>query len=63
MSSSPENGARTPNLENPIEAARQGSPEALGGLLEECRQYLLLVANRELRLEWQAKVGPSDDRS
>src|SRR6478752_628985 len=40
--------------------AQAGSPEALGRLLEECRHYLLLVANRELEADIKAKVGPSD---
>ena len=31
-----------------LRAARQGSREAMGKLLEACRAYLLLVANREL---------------
>jgi RNA polymerase sigma-70 factor (ECF subfamily) len=43
-----------------IDAARQGSPEALGQLLEACRPYLLLVGNRTLSIELQAKVGASD---
>jgi RNA polymerase sigma-70 factor (ECF subfamily) len=41
-------------------AARGGSAEALGQALEACRAYLLLVANRELEPELQAKAGASD---
>jgi len=41
-------------------AARAGSKAALGALLEECRNYLLLIANRELGEGIQAKVGASD---
>ncbi len=40
--------------------AQNGSSEALGRVLQMCRQYLLLVANRELDLVLQAKIGPSD---
>jgi len=43
-----------------IGLAREGSPEALGKLLEGCRQYLLLVANAELPDELQPKLGASD---
>jgi RNA polymerase sigma-70 factor (ECF subfamily) len=41
-------------------AARSGSPEALGQVLEACRGYLLLVAQRELAADLQAKGGASD---
>ena len=40
--------------------ARGGSAAALGQVLELCRQYLLLVANRELDGELQGKEGASD---
>jgi RNA polymerase sigma-70 factor (ECF subfamily) len=43
-----------------MRAARAGSPEALGGLLEGCRAYLLLVANGHLDADLQAKGGASD---
>jgi RNA polymerase sigma-70 factor (ECF subfamily) len=43
-----------------LQEARQGSKEALGQLLDSCRQYLLLVANQGLYAPLQAKVGPSD---
>jgi RNA polymerase sigma-70 factor (ECF subfamily) len=43
-----------------LAAARAGSPEALGQLLEECRDYLLLVADRELDPALRAKGGASD---
>src|SRR5262249_27693026 len=36
------------------------SSEALGQMLEGCRQYLLLVANEELDPDLQDKLGPSD---
>jgi RNA polymerase sigma-70 factor (ECF subfamily) len=41
-------------------AARSGSAEALGQLLEGCRQYLLLVANEELPSDLRPKVAASD---
>src|SRR5262245_48180679 len=40
--------------------ARDGSTEALGQVLEFCRHYLLQVANAELDVPLQAKVGGSD---
>ena len=43
-----------------IQSARAGSTEALGRLLEECRPYLLLVANQELPPELRQKAGASD---
>jgi RNA polymerase sigma-70 factor (ECF subfamily) len=43
-----------------MQSARAGSAEALGRLLEGCRAYLLLVANRRLGTDLQAKGGASD---
>jgi RNA polymerase sigma-70 factor (ECF subfamily) len=43
-----------------LPAARAGSPEALGQALEVYRNYLLLVAERELDSVLQAKAGASD---
>jgi RNA polymerase sigma-70 factor (ECF subfamily) len=43
-----------------LEAARAGSAEALGALLEDCRRYLLRVANRRLDPALRAKGGASD---
>jgi RNA polymerase sigma-70 factor (ECF subfamily) len=43
-----------------IRSAHEGSPAALGQLLEICRRYLLLVASRELPQGLHAKVAPSD---
>jgi RNA polymerase sigma-70 factor (ECF subfamily) len=40
--------------------ARQGSLDALGRLLESCRNYLLLLANQQLRDDLQAKASGSD---
>jgi RNA polymerase sigma-70 factor (ECF subfamily) len=43
-----------------LAAARAGSGEALGQALEACRDYLLLVADRELDAALRAKGGASD---
>jgi RNA polymerase sigma-70 factor, ECF subfamily len=43
-----------------LQAARDGSREAMGKLLEACRAYLLLVANRELDADVRSKGGASD---
>ncbi len=40
--------------------AKAGSTEALGELLENCRNYLLLIANVAMKQGLQAKVGASD---
>jgi RNA polymerase sigma-70 factor (ECF subfamily) len=51
---------RAPDVGELIAAARAGSSDALGQLLETCRRYLLLAANRQLDPQLQAKGGPSD---
>ncbi len=43
-----------------LPAARAGSSEALGQVLEACRGYLLLIAQQELDTALQAKGGASD---
>jgi RNA polymerase sigma-70 factor (ECF subfamily) len=43
-----------------LRAARDGSREALGELLEACRKYLMLVANKELNDQLRPKAGASD---
>jgi RNA polymerase sigma-70 factor (ECF subfamily) len=43
-----------------LAAARDGSPEALGRLLDDFRPYLQLLAGGELGGRVQAKVGESD---
>jgi RNA polymerase sigma-70 factor (ECF subfamily) len=43
-----------------FDAARQGSPEAWGKLLEDCRPFLLAVANEELADAIRSKAGASD---
>lgn len=47
-------------VEKWIAQARQNDREALGRLLEMCRNYLLLVANQELAPELGVKVAASD---
>lgn len=54
------NGHGNPAHESLFAAARGGSIEDLGSLLEGCRQYLLLVANEELNGDLHAKGGASD---
>ena len=46
--------------ERRLTAARNGSADALGELLETCRQYLLLIANQELDADLKGKLGGSD---
>ena len=43
-----------------IKAAQAGSQEAMAELVETCRTYLLMVANRELPIGLQGKIAPSD---
>src|SRR5262249_26645466 len=43
-----------------LPAARAGSPEALGQMLEACQAYLLMIARQELAPDLQAKAGASD---
>lgn len=56
---SPE-GSLEGELSKWLDAARAGSSEAIGQVLEGCRQYLLLVANEELDTALAVKVAPSD---
>lgn len=51
---------RASHLEDRLDAARTGSPAALGDLLETCRGYLLLIARSELGAELRAKGSASD---
>src|SRR5262245_38117064 len=43
-----------------LEAARHGSPEAVGKLIDGCRQYLLLIADEQVDAALAVKVAPSD---
>ena len=40
--------------------ARRGDFEAIGQILEQCRDYLLLIANQDLDRGLQQKIGASD---
>jgi RNA polymerase sigma-70 factor (ECF subfamily) len=60
MSTASNGGCVESDLARWIEAARQGSEEALGRILEQCRPYLLVIANQEIAPDLQAKVAPSD---
>lgn len=41
-------------------AARGGSSEAIGILMQSCRTYLLVVGQRELSADLRVKISPSD---
>jgi RNA polymerase sigma-70 factor (ECF subfamily) len=49
-----------PEIEEWIDAARLGSLDALGRLLETCRPYLLLMGNQTLPSALRPKLGASD---
>jgi RNA polymerase sigma-70 factor (ECF subfamily) len=53
-------GEPAPDLAHWLPAARTGSHEALGRILEACRPYLLLIAQKELDPALHAKGGASD---
>lgn len=48
------------SLDELLQGARGGCGKSLGQLLDGCRQYLLLTANRRLDPELRGKIGPSD---
>ena len=60
MLPSQEGDALSAVMQRWLQPARAGSSEALGRVLESCRQYLLLIANQELDPDLRAKLGPSD---
>lgn len=43
-----------------LEVARLGDQDALGRLIQECRNYLLSVASREMDRDLEGKFGASD---
>jgi RNA polymerase sigma-70 factor (ECF subfamily) len=49
-----------PQFDALLAAARAGSRDALGQLLEACQPYLCLQARKELHADLQAKAGVSD---
>jgi RNA polymerase sigma-70 factor (ECF subfamily) len=56
----PATGSDSLDFARLVAEARAGSAEALGQLWQQCRNYLLLVANQKLAADLQAKVSPSD---
>jgi RNA polymerase sigma-70 factor, ECF subfamily len=60
VTSEPETPREAAEAEKWIGEARQGNQQALGRLLEMCRHYLLLAANKELAPALWAKIAPSD---
>jgi RNA polymerase sigma-70 factor (ECF subfamily) len=57
---SPRQRGEAPDLRPWLAAARQGSKQALGLLLEACRQQLLRLADRELDPDLRGKGSASD---
>jgi RNA polymerase sigma-70 factor (ECF subfamily) len=53
-------GSLDAEIESWIRAARSGSSESLGSLLQTFRQYLAIIAEHGLKGDLQAKVGRSD---
>lgn len=51
---------RRTEYDETLARAQTGCPQALGALLEGCRQYLLLVANAQLEGSLRTKAGASD---
>ena len=51
---------RETSFEDGLAAARAGSREALGQLLDACRGFLVLIARQELDSDLRAKGSPSD---
>ena len=43
-----------------LDEARQGSDSAMGNLLDICRNYLMMIANKDLGHQYRSKVGASD---
>lgn len=61
MTSEPSShGMLDAEIERWLEAARGGSQDALGNLLQAFRQYLALIAHHGLNGELRSKVGSSD---
>ncbi len=60
VSPEPERPHEAVKFEKWIGEAQKGDREALGRLLDVCRNYLLLIANQELTPALWAKIAPSD---
>jgi RNA polymerase sigma-70 factor (ECF subfamily) len=56
-------GGREPeavDFESLLVRARKGDYESVGKMLEQCRDYLLLIANQDMDRDLQGKMGASD---
>lgn len=51
---------RVDQFDRLIDEARRGSVDAIGRLIQDCRGFLLAIANRELESDFAPKVGASD---
>ena len=60
MSDNPSGRSRSNAFQRSLAAAQAGSSSALGEILEACRNYMLLIATREVQPDLRAKVSPSD---
>jgi RNA polymerase sigma-70 factor (ECF subfamily) len=65
MLDQPPHASRSPDISDDFFrtlscTGRDGSKQAIGELLERCRQYLTLIANRELDTQLRPKAGASD---
>ncbi len=63
MAASGDSTPAGPGMNHQSAAAQSGSAEAVGRLLELCRRSLLALASRELDVDIQAKVGPSEQQA
>jgi RNA polymerase sigma-70 factor (ECF subfamily) len=57
---SPDSNGKGIDFQELIRLARSGDEQALGILVNQCRDYLLLIANEELDQNLQGKFGASD---
>jgi RNA polymerase sigma-70 factor (ECF subfamily) len=60
VASPPNHADPADEFEKLLAEAQQGSPEALGKVLEKCRHYLLHIANAEMDSRLRPKAGDSD---
>jgi RNA polymerase sigma-70 factor (ECF subfamily) len=60
VASPPNHADSADEFEKLLAEAQQGSPEALGKVLEKCRHYLLHIANAEMDSNLRPKAGDSD---
>ncbi|HMP80901.1 MAG TPA: sigma-70 family RNA polymerase sigma factor [Pirellulaceae bacterium] len=60
LHNAPHGGLQGQALAEWIQRARDGDPSALGELIHQFRDYLMLIANEDLGSELQGKFGASD---